>query len=96
MLKNHKRGIFVCINQFITMSTAELKYSLFKAIDSINDGEKLKAIYSFITKKNDVDFWDELSKEEKDVIEEGLDQAERGEFISHEEVMAEIKNKFNL
>lgn len=78
------------------MSTAELKYSLFKAIDSINDGKVLKDIYSFITKKTDTDFWDELSQEEKDAIEEGIAQAERGELISHEEVMAEIKSRFNL
>ncbi len=78
------------------MSTNELKYSLFKAIDSINDSKTLKAIYSFITKKDNVDFWDDLSNEEREAIEEGIVQAEKGELISHEEVMAEIKNKFNL
>jgi predicted transcriptional regulator len=86
----------VCINQFITMSTAELKYSLFKAIDSINDGEKLKAIYSFITKKNDVDFWDELSDEQKTEIEESIAEMDRGEGIPHEQVMKEIKTKYKL
>ena len=78
------------------MSTAELKYNLFKAIDSINDSKTLKDIYSFITQKENVDFWDELSNQEKEAIEEGIAQAERGEFISHEEVMVEIKNRFNL
>lgn len=78
------------------MSTAELKYSLFKAIDSINDSKTLEAIYSFIAKKKDVDFWDELSPEEKEAIEDGVAQAERGELIPHEDVMKEIKNKFNL
>jgi predicted transcriptional regulator len=78
------------------MSTTELKYNLFKAIDSINDSKALKDIYSFITKKTVIDFWDELSFEEKEAIEEGIAQAERGELISHEEVMAEIKHKFNL
>ena len=33
------------------------------------------------------DWWDEISDEEKQEIEEGLAQADRGEVFSHEEVM---------
>ena len=78
------------------MSTTELKYNLFKAIDSINDSKTLKKIYALISKNNKKDFWDTLSKEEKKSIEVGLAQADREELISHKEVMAEIKSKFNL
>lgn len=78
------------------MSTAELKYSLFKAIDSINDGKTLKAIYSFVTKKNDVDFWDELSDEQKEAVEESIAELDRGEGIPHEQVMREIREKYKL
>jgi predicted transcriptional regulator len=78
------------------MSTSELKYNLFKAIDSINDSKALKDIYSFITKKTDVDFWDELSDEQKAEIEESIAEHDRGEGISHEEVMKEIKAKYKI
>lgn len=35
--------------------------------------------------------WDEISPEEKAEIEEGLAQADRGEVVPHEEVMAKYK-----
>jgi predicted transcriptional regulator len=35
-----------------------------------------------------IDWWDEIDAEERAEIEEGLAQAERGEVISHKEVMS--------
>ena len=80
------------------MSTAELKSNLHKLIDGINDSQTLKAIYTLLSKKDttDVDFWDELSDEQKAEIEEAIAQADRGELIPHKEVMAEIKKKYKL
>lgn len=37
------------------------------------------------------DWWDELSDDEKADIEEGLDEADKGEVFSHEEVMAKYR-----
>jgi predicted transcriptional regulator len=37
------------------------------------------------------DWWDEISEDERTEIEEGLAQADRGEVLSHEEVMAKYK-----
>jgi len=37
------------------------------------------------------DWWDVISKEEKAEIEEGLAQLDRGEFSTHEQVMAKYK-----
>ncbi len=47
----------------------------------------------FITLKNeeDKDWWDILSKEERSEIEDGLAAADRGEVVSHEDVMAMYK-----
>lgn len=78
------------------MSTVELKYNLFKVIDSINDSKTLKDIYSFISKKSDVDFWDELSDEQKAEIEDSIAELDRGEGLSHEQVMQEIKAKYKI
>jgi hypothetical protein len=44
----------------LEISTTELKYNLFKAIDAIQDGKTLKAIYSFISKKSSPEFWSKL------------------------------------
>lgn len=80
------------------MSTAELKSNLYKLIDSINDSKTLQSIYTLIKNKgvSETDFWDELSDEQKAEIEEAIAEADRGELLSHEEVMAEIKERYKL
>lgn len=37
------------------------------------------------------DWWDELSDEQKEAIEEGERQIEKGEFVTFEEMMAHLK-----
>lgn len=39
----------------------------------------------------DKDWWDEISDIEKLEIEEGLKEADRGEFISHDEVISKYQ-----
>ena len=46
----------------------------------------MKVIYN---KKSD--WWDEISEDERRSIEQGLAEADRGELIPHEEVMAQYK-----
>jgi len=50
-------------------------------------------IKEFVTlkKSKEVDWWDEISDEERGEIEKGLAQANRGEVIPHEEVIAKFK-----
>lgn len=76
------------------MSTSELKYTMFKVIDSINDSKTLSEIYNFITKKSDVDFWDKLTDAQKKEIETALKELDEGKGIPHEKVMAKYKGKY--
>jgi hypothetical protein len=76
------------------MSTAELKYTLFKVIDAINDSNTLKDIYSFVSKKADADFWDNLSEEQKVEIETALKDLDAGMGIPNEKVMSQYKGKY--
>ena len=80
------------------MSTAGIKLKLHKLIDSINDVKVLQEINALLLTKHlkQVDFWDELSDEQKEEIEESIAQADRGECIPHEEVMARIKERYKL
>ncbi len=85
------------------MKTAELKTNLHQIIDGIEDNTILNAVYALLAKTfhpralgAKADFWDELSEEEKADIEHGLKDIERGKVFSHEEVMREVKTKFNL
>ncbi|MBY0433565.1 MAG: hypothetical protein K2U26_05610 [Cyclobacteriaceae bacterium] len=66
------------------------KLQLIEWLARLNDTATLK---QFITlkKKQEKDWWDELSTEEKLEIEEGLAQADRGEVLPHKEVMAKYK-----
>ena len=42
------------------------------------------------------DWWDEISEEERQAIEEGIAQANRGELVPHEEVRKKMSAKFGL
>lgn len=50
---------------------------------------KLKKVFD----EEQVDWWDEMSKEEQAEIEEGLKQSEKGEVVSNQEVK-KIFNKW--
>jgi len=59
----------------------------------LTDVQEPSVIERFIALKNDqqVDWWDQISEEEKAEIVEGLAQADNGEFVLHEVVMAKYK-----
>ncbi|MGQ0827475.1 MAG: hypothetical protein ACT4ON_03665 [Bacteroidota bacterium] len=80
------------------MSTAELKSTLHKFIDSINDNQTLQTIYTLLSKRGaiEADFWDELSDEQKAEVEESIAELNRGEGIPHEKVMKEFKAKYKI
>lgn len=69
------------------------KLSLLEWLAGLNDPETLK---EFITlkKSKEVDWWDEISEEERSAIDEGLAQLDRGEGIPHEQVMKEMREKY--
>ena len=87
---NHKNLIFATKQRI--MNTAELKSDLYKLIERTEDTGILKALKTILKKqiivnKKDIDFWNELPADLKFEIEEGLNEIENGEEISHEEVM---------
>ena len=75
------------------MDVIELKTDLHKMIDNITDSNILMAIKILLSSKSTskTDWWDTISKEELAEIEQGLAQIERGEVISHDEVMEKYK-----
>jgi len=56
----------------------------------------LKKVEDVLKKEKLTNWWDEISEAERHAIEQGLAEAERGELISHEQVMKEVKAKYNL
>ncbi|MEQ9285297.1 MAG: hypothetical protein RIG77_00225 [Cyclobacteriaceae bacterium] len=66
------------------------KLQLIEWIAGLHDTSILK---EFITLKRskEVDWWDEITEEERLEIQEGLTQADKGKVISHEQAMAKYQ-----
>jgi predicted transcriptional regulator len=75
------------------MNVIELRSDLHSMIDKITDSNILNAVKTLLSERTDTqtDWWDIISDEERAEIEQGLAEADRGEVISHEEVMAKYK-----
>ena len=76
------------------MSTAELKSTLHKLIvetDDINILAKIKEVF-FALKSEQLDWADLLSDKEKRMIDIGIQQAEEGKLISHQQMRASIND----
>ena len=81
----------------IEMNNTEIKSNLHEFIDFIEDSNLLKAIYLLLASntalKEKRDFWFELPDKVKLDIDEAISEADRGEFIPHEQAMKQIREK---
>jgi len=75
---------------------AAVKYRIISEIINSNDERVLNAVKSLLKIEDEVDFWEELSAEDRAAIDEGLEQLDKGHYVSHESVREEIKNRFNF
>lgn len=75
------------------MNVTELKSDLHEMIENISDTNVLIAVKTLLSGKADskTDWWDVISEEERAEIEQGLDEDNRGEVLSHEKVMEKYK-----
>lgn len=75
------------------MNVIELRSDLHNMIDKITDSNILNAVKTLLSERTaaQTDWWDIISDEERAEIEEGLAEADRGDVISHEDVMAKYK-----
>lgn len=65
------------------------KLNLVKAILDIEDVSLIKKVKKLL-KKSDHDWFDDLTEEQQQGVMRGLEQADRGEGIPHEEAMARL------
>ena len=73
-----------------------VKYRIISEIINCNDEGVLNAVKSLLNIEDEVDFWEELSAEDRAAIDEGLEQLDKGQYVSHESVRDEIKKRFNF
>ena len=70
------------------------KINLINWISSIQE-ENILSQMEDIQKKNN-DWWDIISEEDKKAINDGLNQLDRGEYVTRSQVKTQIKEKFNF
>jgi hypothetical protein len=68
------------------MNLEARKYQFIQELVKVEDERVLEKL-ELVLKANQSDWFDELSESEKTEIQIGLDQAEKGEVVSHEDVM---------
>ena len=68
------------------MNLETRKYQFIQELVKVEDERVLEKL-ELVLKANQSDWFDELSESEQTEIQIGLDQAEKGEFTSHEDVM---------
>jgi hypothetical protein len=68
------------------MNLEARKYQFIQELVKVEDERVLEKL-ELILKANQNDWFDDLSESEKVEIQIGLDQAEKGEVVSHEDVM---------
>ncbi len=73
------------------MSALELKNNLLRMVIETDDPLLLKQLIAiFATMRQEKDWWDLISEEEKQKIELGMQQAADGKTVSHEAVRMEV------
>ena len=73
-----------------------VKYKMISKIINSNDESVLSSIKSLLKIEDEVDLWDELSADDQAAINEGLEQLDSGQYVSHQSVREEIRNRFNF
>jgi radical SAM superfamily enzyme YgiQ (UPF0313 family) len=74
----------------------QTKKNLITAILQTSDDEILNEIKKLLKIEDPYDFWDELTEEDQLAINEGIKQLDEGNSVSHKDVKALIKSKFNF
>ena len=66
------------------------KIRLIEWLAGLNDPQTLNEFIN-LKKRKELDWWDEISLEERSEINEGLKQADNGEVLTHEEVLSKYR-----
>ena len=74
----------------------EIKKSLIAAILQTENEEILEAIKNLLKIEDQADFWDQLSLEDQEAINEGIRQLDEGKSVSFEEAKDLIKTRFGF
>ena len=80
------------------MDASEIKINLFRKLDTLR-GQRLEEAYglllNFINSKSEIDDWQNLTSEQKDAIQFGVEQLNNGQGRDHKAVMSDIRKRYS-
>ena len=80
------------------MDASEIKINLFRKLDTLR-GRRLEEAYglllNFINSKSEIDDWQNLTSEQKDAIQFGVEQLNNGQGRDHKAVMSDIRKRYS-
>ncbi|HKL34348.1 MAG TPA: hypothetical protein VJ919_17545 [Tangfeifania sp.] len=76
------------------MNTAEIKLELFRKIDELSDTD-LKRNYINILALLSAQTEYKLTPKERKAVEDAIEQSEKGNILTHDEVLTEAKQKYS-
>jgi len=80
------------------MKTLELRKKWIDSIAKVDERflRMIDALYDNYSKNEQVDFFEELPNEIQEILLESRESIKRGEFFTHEDVIAESKSRYNI
>ncbi len=76
------------------MTLEARKINLINWLSSVQEEDVLAQVEKIQKEKSD--WWNGVSENDKKAINKGLEQLDRGEYLSRSEVRSKIKEKFNF
>ena len=78
------------------MDIQTLKLDLVSKIINIEKPSLLIEINKILQKENKTDWWDKLPEEVQESIMEGMDDVQKGDVFTHEQIIQEAKQKYGF
>ena len=76
------------------MNLETRKINLINWISTLQEDSILERVE--MIQKEKTDWWDTTSNKDKNALNEGLEQLDRGEHLTHSQVRSKIKERFNF
>jgi len=76
------------------MNLETRKINLINWISTIQEDSILEKVEKI--QKEKTDWWDNISDKDKKAINEGIEQLDKGEHLTHLQVRSKIKERFNF
>lgn len=76
------------------MNLETRKINLINWISTLQEDDILNKVEKI--QKETADWWDGISKEDRDAINEGIDQLDKGQCFSHSQVRDKIRTRFKF